>query len=111
MVKHSTVVHQLKGLLVKQNVLRAFTAICVSAITGMCGLLIWFATYWGQQMDHHTDQLNVIITQNATILEHQKGQDARIEEVYNTTQTNGDSIKSLTMDDVSFKIRLAKLEK
>lgn len=104
MVKKSEIFHSVKSMIVKQNVLRAFTAICVSAITAMSAILIWFATYWGTQMEHHTDQLNIIITQNSTIIEHQKNQDDRIND-------NRENIKTLLTDNTTFKIFMAKNQK
>lgn len=103
MVKKSTIFHTVKALIVKQNVLRAFTGVCCAAITAMTSVLLYFAAYWGEQMQHHTEQLNIVITQNSTILEHQKDQDARITD-------NRTDIRSLRDDTIDFKVRLARLE-
>lgn len=55
-------------------------------------------------MEHHTDQLNIIITQNSTIIEHQKNQDDRIND-------NRENIKTLLTDNTTFKIFMAKNQK
>ena len=99
----ANVIKTLKLLLVKQVVLRWFTAICVAAITGMSGIILFLLQYWAGQMSLHTDQLNTVIAQNSSILQHQIDTDRRLTE-------DRDDIRALAADDLAVKLWRAKLE-
>ena len=103
MVAKSKVMLTFKELLQKQHFLRWFTAICVATITGMSSVILFLVSYWAGQINIHTQQLNTVITQNATILLHQTDQDRRILEDHS-------EIGELEKDDVQFKIKFAQLE-